>query len=312
MSTLFTGLFLIMSLFCLSQKTILVSGIAFDTTKGRNHVQIILNDTLRKFRESKAPNWDEYAKLIKDPNFVIWAKEDGKFSIRGMQRDSLHFSSFRHIPKAYRIADLLKMKVVVINLEPEVCIPYVPCNDSLPTKFYAFVGEKIRINYVQEKYYCNAIPFDSEFNAEYRIVENVYGDFPYDTIRFTAFTHGPLSFSKFEHVLLFVGEYCGKLYHEKYQYFDVYKTVSGKWASPGDPYRFERKPTKNIKAQIVKFSDTLWFDTRTYGWGERKQVFPEEYFKIEGNKATPLMGTYVKDLLTLKKEGTLKRKIANK
>lgn len=309
MPTFLTAIFLTVSLCCLSQKIVSVSGTAFDTTKGRNHVQIVLNDTLRKFRENKAANWDDYAKLIKDTSYSVWARVDGKFSIRGKQTDSLYFSSFRHITKAYCIADLLKMRNLAINLEPEVCVPYVSCNDSLPAKLYAFVAEKIRVDFVPEKYYCNYIPFDSEFTAEYRILENVYGYFPNDTIRFTAFTHGPLSFSNFKHVLLFVGEYCGKLYHEKYQYFDVYKTVDGKWASPGDPYRFDKGVEKNIKAQVVQFADTPSFDTRTYGWGQRKEVFSEEYFRVEGNKAIPLMGTYVKDLLTVKKEGTLKRKI---
>lgn len=312
MPVFFTWLFLALPLSCLSQNAVTVSGTAFDTTRGRNRVQITLNDTLRKFRESKATNWDEYAKLINDPNYAVWTGHDGKFQIRGKKNDSLHFSSFRHIPKAYRIGDLLKMKVIAVNLEPELCIPYVPCNDTLPAKLYVFVGEKIRIDYVKEKHYCNTIPFDAEFDAEYRIIENVYGSFPRDTIKFTAFTHGPLSFGKFQHVLLFIGEYCGKLYQEKYQFFDVYKTTGGKWASPGDPYRFDRAQTKSIKAEPLAFIDTLWFDARTYGRGEIKQKFPEAYFRVEGNKATPLMGTYVKDLFTVKQEGTLKSKLLGK
>lgn len=293
-------------------RVVTVSGTAFDTTKGRNGVQVVLNDTLRKFREGKTPNWDAYAQLIKDPNYVVWAGENGKFTMKGKLTDSIHFGSLRNIPKAYSIADLLKMKTITINLEPEVCIPYVFCNDSLPAKLYAVVAEKIRVTSVPEKYYCNVIPFNSEFTAEYRVVENVYGHFPKDTIRFTAFTHAPLTFSNFKYVLLFVGEYCGKLYHEKYQYFDVYKTVNGKWASPGDPYRFDKMVTKNIKPQPMEFVDTLWFDARTYGRGEIKQKFPDQYFRVEGNRATPLMGTYVEDLFTIKKEGTLKGKFLNK
>jgi hypothetical protein len=125
--------------------------------------------------------------------------------------------------------------------------------------------------------------------------------------------YGRLSLGQFQHVLLFVGEYCGKLYHEKYQYFDVYKTASGRWASPGDPYRYDRMvQTKSIKAAPVTFNDTLSFDARTYGWGDIKQKFPEPYFRVEGNKGTPLMGAYVEDLITVKKEGTLKNKLSRK
>jgi hypothetical protein len=200
------------------------------------------------------------------------------------------------------------MKRLTINLKPEVC-DFVPCNDSLPAKLYAFVAEKISVAPVQRNYNCNYHSWDAEFAAEYRIIENVHGYYLNDTIRFTYFTHGRFLLPNFKHVLLFVGEYCGKLYLEKYQCFDVYKTMEGKWASPGDPYRFDRwVEKKDIKAQVMQFADTLSFDTRTYGYGLREKLFPEEYFKVEGNKAIPLMGTYVKDLLTVKKEGTLKRK----
>jgi hypothetical protein len=107
-------------------------------------------------------------------------------------------------------------------------VPIVPCTDSLPAKLYAFVAEKISVTYVPP----GNGSWDAEYIGEYRVVENVYGYFPNDTIRFTGFTHMRLSLSNFKHVLLFVGEYCGKLYHEKYQFFDVYKTVEGKWARP--------------------------------------------------------------------------------
>jgi hypothetical protein len=197
----------------------------------------------------------------------------------------------------------------IVNLKPEDCIPYVPCNDSLPAKLYVFVGEKITLDYVNQNY-CNYYSWDSKYVAEYRIIENVYDSFPGNTIKFTGFTHGHLSFGNFQHVLLFVGEYCGKLYHEKYQFFDVYKTANGKWASPGDPYRYDKMvQTKSIKAELMTFKDTLWFDARTYGWGDIKKKFPEGYFRVEGNKATPLMGTYVGDLIMVKKEGTLKGKL---
>jgi hypothetical protein len=76
-----------------------------------------------------------------------------------------------------------------------------------------------------------------------------------------------------------------------------------------DPYRFDPwVEQKNIKAQVMQFADTLDLVT-TYVYGLSKKLFPEEYFRIEGNKAIPLMGTYVKDLVTVKKAGSLKGKI---
>lgn len=313
MRVLFTWLFLLLSVCCRSQNTVTVSGIAFDTTSGRNRVQITLNDTLNKFWLHKTPNdWQQYFKLMKDSNCTVFAGKDGKFKIRGKKNDSLYFSSFRHITKAYRIGDLLKMKVITVNLKPEGYNPCYPCQDSLPAKLYVFVGEKIRLNSVPNS--CIG-SWDGEYAGEYRIIQNLHDSFPGDTIRFTGFTHGRLSLGQFQHVLLFVGEYCGKLYHEKYQFCDVYKTTSGRWASPGDPYRYDKVlQTKNLKAEPMTFIDSLSFDARTYGLGrgDIKDKFPEPYFRVEGNKVTPLMGTYVEDLIRLKKEGTLKSKLLSK
>lgn len=292
-------------------QTLLISGTAFDTTKGRNRVQITLNDTLRKFREAKSRSGEDYAKLTRDTNVVLWTSAEGTFQIRGRKTDSLYFSSFRHLPKVYAVADLLKMKRINIQLEPEACVPYVPCNDAVPSKVYAFIGEKIKVDYQPELYYCDVITMDSKFSAEYKIVHRYCGNFPKDTIRFTVFDHyGRPAFSKYDNALLFVSEYCGKLYHEKYQYFDVYKTTDGKWASPGDPYKYDAYHRKNIKALVIRFAGSVWFDVSKLSEAAIQERFPSPYYRIEGKKAVPVMGTYVDDLITVKKEGVLKaRKI---
>jgi hypothetical protein len=79
MPVFFTWLFLLLSLCSFSQNTVTVSGVAFDTTRGRNNVQITLNDTLIKFWLTKEPDWKEYLKLFKDSNYTVWAGKDGKF-----------------------------------------------------------------------------------------------------------------------------------------------------------------------------------------------------------------------------------------
>lgn len=293
-----------------SQK-VTISGTAFDTTNGRNRVYIVVNDTLRKFRESKSSNWANYEKLIKDTTLALFAKNDGKFQISAYKTDSLFFQSFRHISKVYCISDLLKMKSINIRLEPEVCMPYVRCLDTLPSNFYIFVGHKIKLNYEKETYYCDVITMDSKFKAEYKILEQKIGRFPKDTIKFTVYDHyGLPAFSKYENVLLFVSEYCGELYHEKYQYFELYKTVEGRWASPGDPYKYDGNHRKNLKAQNIQFVNTVWFDISELSAAIIKEQFPKPFYKIEGQKAIPVMGSYIDDLITVKKEGVLKaRKI---
>lgn len=292
-------------------QNVTISGTALDTTNGRNRVYIVVNDTLRKFREGKSPNWDVYSNLIKDMTLSFFTKADGAFQVKANKTDSIFFESFRHIPQIYSVSDLLKMKPIKIQLEPQICIPYVACKDTLPSKYYIFVGQKLKVIPEQEPYYCDVMTMDSKVNAEYKILEQVVGKFPKDTIHFASFNHNHrITFSNYENVLLFVGEYCGDLYHEKYQYFELYKTMNGKWASPGDPYKYDEYHRKNLKAQSIQFNDSVWFDISKLSDAAIKQQYPMPFYKIEGQKAIPIMGCYIDELILVKKEGVLKaRKI---
>jgi len=306
-------LFILLFLFSIKgyAQKVTIKGTAFDTTNGRNWVNIIVNDTLRKFREGNSPDWNNYMKLTEDTTINMYAKNQGKFQVTANKTDSIFFQSFRHIQKVYCVSDLLKMRQVDIRLDPEICIPYDRCEDTLPSNVYVFVGQKLKVDYEPVPYYCDVITMDSKFNAEYKILEQVVGHFNKDTISFTVFDHyGNPAFSKYETVLIFVNEYCGKYYHEKYQYFDLYKTTDGKWASPGDPYKYDRYHKKNLKAKNIKFADTVYFDVTRLSETVIKKLYPEPYYKIEGQKAIPIMGSYIDDLVTVKRDGVLKaRKI---
>lgn len=307
------GLLILLLAFSISgySQKVTIRGTAFDTTNGRNWVHIVVNDTLRKFRDGRLGNGDMYKKLVEDSTFNLFAKSDGEFQVTVNKTDSIFFQSFRHIQKVYSVTELLKMKKVDIRLDPEICIPYVRCEDTLPSNVYVFVGQKLKVDYEPEPYYCDVITMDSRFNAEYRILEQEVGNYNEDTISFTVFDHyGRPAFSKYETVLLFVSEYCGKLYHEKYQYFDLYKTADGKWASPGDPYKYDSYHKKYLTAQNIKFADTVWFDISKLSEAAINQQYPEPFYKIEGQKAIPVMGSYIDELITVKKDGVLKaRKI---
>ena len=172
-------------------------------------------------------------------------------------------------------------------------------------KLFVFVGEKIQVEPIPLKE--SEISMDAEFKAKYRVVQKVYGNYDKDIIEFTAFDHyGTPPFSKYKNVLLFVSEYEGKLYHEKYQYFDVYKTKDGRWASCGDPYRFDDYHRKEFKHARLEFNEPLLFDLNEDNDKYVKAVFKEPYFKVTGDKAECLMGAFVEDLFTVKKEGVLK------
>ncbi len=117
---------------------------------------------------------------------------------------------------------------------------------------------------------------------------------------------GVPAFSKFNYVLLFVSNYNGKFYHEKYQYFDVYKTKEGKWASCGDPYKFDEYHRKGLKAVRLEFNEPVSFDLSTLTDERIRKLYPKPYFIINNKKALCVMGAYVEDLFQVKKEGVLK------
>ena len=95
-------------------------------------------------------------------------------------------------------------------------------------KLFVFVGEKIAVT---------ELPYeegsmDAGYKAKYKILQRVYGNYPNDIIEFVAYDHyGTPAFSKYKNVLLFVSEYEGKFYHEKYVYDPLFKTKDGRWAT---------------------------------------------------------------------------------
>jgi hypothetical protein len=168
-------------------------------------------------------------------------------------------------------------------------------------KLYVFVGEKIKL----ERFDANkreevspgvfkvTMSMDNAYMARYKVLENVYGNYGRDTIEFEVYDHyGEPPFASYENVFLFVSEHNGKLYHEKYQYFDVYRTKDGGWASPGYPYRFEPEMNKKkITFQQVEFEEPVTLE-KAIGRKKYKSVVRE--------------GTEVKDLFEIKKDGVLK------
>ena len=61
-------------------------------------------------------------------------------------------------------------------------------------------NKKINVNYAKRKYYCNIISMDGKFDAQYKILENVYGNYENDTIKFSAYDHyGTPAFSEYNY-----------------------------------------------------------------------------------------------------------------
>jgi len=291
-----------------SQKTI-IRGIALDSTKGRNRVMITLNDTVNKLVSDTTHKLKDLNKIWDNKKYVVHTDENGNFKIKAKITDTLAFQSYRHIKKKIAVIDILKLKPIKIVLEPEVCEKYILCKDSFPTH-YVFIGKKIKINYAKEKYYCNVISFDSKFDAEYQVVENIYGKLPNDIVKFVVFDHnGRPEFGKFETVLLFISKYCGELFHQKYQFYALYKTEDNRLASPYNTFDYSRlDSTSTIKPEIIKFKEQVEIDVKNTSQEYIEKWYPAPFYKIENGKAIAVYGNYVPELLELKKQTVLKER----
>ena len=184
-----------------------------------------------------------------------------------------------------------------------------------PDMLYVFVGQKLSIKKLprQPDPPGQIIHSYENYQAKYQVVQKVYGSCSDETIEVGVNDHyGVPAFSKSKYALLFVFKHNGKFHHVRYQYFDVYKTTNGRWASCGDPFYFDEKYKDSVKTPIpvvkLEFSKPVTFkinpsrDSATI-----KEAFPEPYFKVEGQTATGLMGSYVEDLFIMKKEGILRQ-----
>lgn len=265
-----------------------------------------LKDSATNYLKSALADMDNFTKLVHDTNLVVRTKEDRSFQIKADIKDSLFFSAYRFITQKYAVADLLKMHKIDIRLVPETCVPREKCEDKNP-KHYVVIAEKIEVKRI-DPYYCDrSFSLDGQYVSKYKLVKTMYGTALPDTINFTAYDHyGTPKFSNYKYVMLFLSEYCGKLYHEKYQFFDVYPTKNGRWARPGDPYRFDKNLQQAIKPVKLAFKNNLSFDIEDEYDHIIKQEYPEPYFMLTKSKAYPISGVYAEDLLEIKKNGVLK------
>lgn len=279
-----------------------ITGIVIDSTKKGNQITVTINDTLNKLLKSN----NSIDKILKDDSYVIKPNENGSFKIKCKESDSLYFASWRHITKSYKVSDLLKMKNIHIELEPEKCIEYVECNEANP-KLYVFIGEKISVDLAPDVYYCNIISLDTEYQVKYKVIENIYGNYPKKTIDFTSYTHSSvLNFDKYQYVLLYVGEYCGKLEHIKYQYDPLYKTKDGKWASPCNSTTNTIVQSLKVLPEKIEFEKPIEYNYKKENIEKTKEKFTSPYFEITENKVVVKYGFYPEKLFEIKKLTSLK------
>ncbi len=111
-------------------------------------------------------------------------------------------------------ADQSNTKITALNSSVNNQANNKVSNQKAKNNLYVFVGEKISVEEFDPRTKENDLPFDQAFQAKYKVLQNIYGDYQKDTIEFEAFDHyGSPPFAKYNTVLLFVSEYEGKFYH---------------------------------------------------------------------------------------------------
>ena len=149
---------------------------------------------------------------------------------------------------------------------------------------------------------------DLAFKAQYRVLDVIHGDYKIDVIDFEAYDHyGRPAFEKYRFVLLFVSKHEGRYFHQKYQYFPVFKTIKGSWAGCGSPYQFD--PVHDYSAfapRDMGFTADAYFEIRNLAPAEIAQRFPASYYSISEGRAYCKMGNPASELFEVKKRGVLK------
>ncbi|MHA4844771.1 hypothetical protein ACX0G7_11435 [Flavitalea antarctica] len=170
---------------------------------------------------------------------------------------------------------------------------------------FVFVGERIETASIPHK----PGDFDNGVRAKYRILQPVYGNYKKDVIEFEAYDHyGTPEFIKYKTVLLFVSEYKGKFYQEKYMFDPLAKTKDGRWAGPySSEYAHPYNKHTTVKPEKVDFVEQIFFPTRIKNndGKEFTLTYQEPYFKTVGDSAIAVYGNYIPELFKLKKEGVL-------
>jgi len=194
------------------------------------------------------------------------------------------------------------------------------CSGQDKDSLFVFVGERISVHEFKQHVdpphidpktgdTIGTIIFDASFKAKYKVIQSVFNKYDRDTIEFEAFDHyGKPRFSRYQYALLFLVRSNGKYYHVKYTYYEVYPTQDGRWASAcdlGATMFVDDYDSMRAKAVPVQFQKSLSFKLKKVIPGARS-AYIEPYFTVRNNKAIPLMGTYVDDLLKIEEEGILK------
>ncbi len=173
--------------------------------------------------------------------------------------------------------------------------------------FFAFIGEQLDIELITEKSNTDQINFYKYYQASYRIIEPIWGNYQNDAINFSAANHydGLPAFAKNTYVMLFVSKKDDLWVHETNLYFPVHRTDDEKWAYCGDPSP-RRRDVKPAKLHKINFKPPIYFNTQHLTKPYALEKYPEPIWLHENGIVTCAMGAYTDEVFRFEKEGVLK------
>jgi hypothetical protein len=181
-------------------------------------------------------------------------------------------------------------------------------NAERKNNFYSMIGEKISIQQIENNTgFANGV-----YEAKYKVIKNIYGDYKRELITFYIRDHrGETPLLNFQHALLFVHKYKGKYYCEPYQYNDVYKTKSGRWAGTYDQQTYSYNRDTSFYPIKIDFEKPVFYpkgeEYPPYGYSLVFEFKPP-YFEIYGDSVQAIYGNYVEDLYLLHKNTFFRKK----
>lgn len=100
-------------------QNVTIEGLASDSTKGFNVIEIVINDTLSKVMKDPKAGRPKYLKMYQNPRFVVRTDSTGRFRIKASPNDTLFFKSYQHKTVAISVRDLTSRPTVKIVLVRE-------------------------------------------------------------------------------------------------------------------------------------------------------------------------------------------------
>jgi hypothetical protein len=143
-------------------------------------------------------------------------------------------------------------------------------------------------------------PSKQQYLARYKVIIMFTEHQHINTVEFT--TYAPELF-KYEHALLFLKTSkngCFSLINN--QFVDIYLDKNNNWASHYASLDYTHPNNMNTSLNPVKidFIKEVSFDITDLDYATLQKLYPSKYYKIVNNKAIPVWGNYVEDVVELK------------